>query len=245
MELFLFHFRLWGTTLEQVFLGTHAFGTIEPRNLEVVLSTKFEDWSVGSRRKVMFPFFGDGIFTQEGNEWKRSRDLLRPQFLFRQYEDLGVFRQSMDDLLSALPKGGVVDLQPYFFHFTLDVTTTFLFGNSVNSLKQDMQSGQSDFATSFNVAQDYIAKRMRLQNLYWLIGGRRFQKACNTVHEFADQIVKKNLLRDRTNDQQSRKYAVLDNLTEKCRDRNELRDQIINILVAGRDTTACLISWTL
>jgi len=45
MELFLFHFRLWATTLEQVFLGTRAFGAIEPRNLEVILSTEFLDWS--------------------------------------------------------------------------------------------------------------------------------------------------------------------------------------------------------
>ena len=42
MELFLFHFRLWGTTLEQVFLGTRAFGTIEPANLEAILSTNFK-----------------------------------------------------------------------------------------------------------------------------------------------------------------------------------------------------------
>ena len=43
MELFLFHFRSWGTTLEQVFLGIQAFGTIEPRNLEAILSTNFQD----------------------------------------------------------------------------------------------------------------------------------------------------------------------------------------------------------
>jgi hypothetical protein len=42
MELFLFHFRLWGTTLEQIFLGTRAFGTIEPANLEAILSTNFK-----------------------------------------------------------------------------------------------------------------------------------------------------------------------------------------------------------
>lgn len=83
MELFLFHFRLWGTTLEQVFLGTRAFGTIEPRNLEAILSSNFQDWSFGLRREVMFPLFGDGIFTQEGDAWKRSRELLRPQFVFR------------------------------------------------------------------------------------------------------------------------------------------------------------------
>jgi len=245
MELFLFHFRLWGTTLEQVFLGTRAFGTIEPRNLEVILSTDFEDWSLGARRKVMFPFFGDGIFTQEGGDWKRSRDLLRPQFLFRQYEDLDVFRQSMEDLLSVLPSDGVVDLQPYFFRLTLDVTTAFLFGDSVNSLKHDVQSGQADFAESFNVAQDYIAKRMRLQDLYWLVGGRKFREACNTVHEFADQIIKKNLSRDRTMDRGGHQYVFLDSLAENCPNPKELRSQIINILVAGRDTTACLISWTL
>lgn len=41
MELFLFHFQDVGTTLEQVFLGTPAFGTIEPRNLQAMFSTKF------------------------------------------------------------------------------------------------------------------------------------------------------------------------------------------------------------
>ena len=70
MELFLFHFRLWGTTLEQVFLGTTAYGTIEPANLEAILSTDFQSWGMGPRRKVMFPFFGDGIFTQEGPDWQ-------------------------------------------------------------------------------------------------------------------------------------------------------------------------------
>src|SRR5947208_1069347 len=65
MELFLFHFRFWGTTLEQVFIGSQAFGTIEPANLEAILSTNSHDWDMGLRRKVMFPFFGDGIFTQE------------------------------------------------------------------------------------------------------------------------------------------------------------------------------------
>ena len=41
MELFLFHFRDVGNTLEQRFLGTPAFGTTEPRNLEAMFSTKF------------------------------------------------------------------------------------------------------------------------------------------------------------------------------------------------------------
>jgi hypothetical protein len=42
MELFLWHFRRWGNTLDQVFLGTQAFGTIDLLNLQTVLSTKFD-----------------------------------------------------------------------------------------------------------------------------------------------------------------------------------------------------------
>ena len=42
MELFLMHFRRWGNTLEQVFLGTPAFGTIDPENLEAIMSSKFK-----------------------------------------------------------------------------------------------------------------------------------------------------------------------------------------------------------
>jgi hypothetical protein len=42
MELFLFHFRQTGSTLEQKFLGTKAHGTIEPANLEAIFSTSFK-----------------------------------------------------------------------------------------------------------------------------------------------------------------------------------------------------------
>ena len=245
MELFLFHFRLWGTTLEQVFLGAQAFGTIEPANLEAILCTNFQDWGMGPRRKVMFPFFGDGIFTQEGTDWKHSRELLRPQFVYKQYEDLEVFRESVDNLLEALPAKGVVDLQPFFFQLTLDVTTAFLFGESVNSLRTPETAGESEFASAFNTAQDFIAKRMRLQDLYWLVGGRKFRKACDHVHRFADQVIDRNLSRDSTRVEGQKRYVFLDFLAGNTPDRKALRSQIINILVAGRDTTACLISWTL
>ena len=41
MDLFEFHFQDVGDTLEQKFLGTLALGTIDPRNLEAMLSTQF------------------------------------------------------------------------------------------------------------------------------------------------------------------------------------------------------------
>ena len=184
--------------------------------------------------------FGDGIFTQEGAAWKHSRELLRSPLQHKHYENLAVFKQSVDDLIDILSRrSGVVDLQPLFFRLTLDISTEFLFGESVKSLKAPTSASEQTFGDAFNTAQAFVAKRFRLPDLYWLIGGSEFRKACNDVHRFADQIIDRNLSRG------SEKGAVfLDLLAEKTANRDALRGQIISLLAAGRDTTACLLTWT-
>lgn len=206
------------------------------------------DWSTGPRRAITFPMFGDGIFTQEGQAWKMSRQILRPQFHHRQYEDLEVFDESVDNLIQAIASNqdskGVVDLQPLFFRFTLDTTTAFLFGESVQSLKAPETAAEQTFGDAFNTAQEYVAKRFRLLDLYWLIGGKEFRDACRKVNEFADKIIDRNLSQDEKASNRG-KYVFLDSVAESTPDRFALRGQIINILAAGRDTTACLLSWAL
>lgn len=267
MELFLFHFRQTGYTLKQVFLMTPAYGTVDPANLEAILSTKFHgtedvisvtmisprgnilillvdlDFNNGPRRDCTLPMFGDGIFTQDGDAWKHSREILRPQLFHRKYETLEIFEESVDSLLDALPQAGdVVDLQPLFFRLTLDVTAAFLFGESTKTLQSHDLSGKDSFASSFDVAQAYVAKRFRLLDLYWLIGGRQFRQACEKVHRFADEIIDRNLaLKSSKNTNEN----FLRSVNRQVADRAALRGQIVNILVAGRDTTACLLSWTL
>ncbi|KAH6716445.1 cytochrome P450 alkane hydroxylase [Leptodontidium sp. MPI-SDFR-AT-0119] len=206
MELFLFHFRQTGHTLEQVFLGSPVFGTVEPANMEAILSSHF-------------------------------KELLRPQFHVKEYSDLNMFKDATDNLLNAIPReGGVIDLQPLFFRLTLDVTTEFLFGESIESLKVPESTGEDTFAEAFNVAQEYVAKRFRLLDLYWLIDGKKFRDTCKKVHYFADKIIDRNLAEDSIEGQG--KYVFLRAMSEKTPDRTVLRSQIINILTAGRDTTA-------
>ncbi len=40
-------------------------------------------------------------------------------------------------------------------------------------------------------------------------------------------------------------YAFIRDLYDELRDQVLVRDQLVNVLLAGRDTTACLLSWTL
>lgn len=202
------------------------------------------DFGMGPRRAITFPMFGDGIFTQEGAEWRHSRDMLRPQLQHKQYENLDVFRPAVDDLIQILQKSdGTIDLQALFFRLTLDTTTAFLFGESVRSLITPEAIEENKFANAFNTAQKWVTKRFRLLGFYWLMNGKEFRQACQDVHKFADEIIDRNISAERTGI--AEKHMFLNIVAKNTSGRTALRGQIINLLAAGRDTTACLLSWTL
>jgi cytochrome P450 len=141
-------------------------------------------------------------------------------------------------------------LQPLFFRFTLNTTMFLLFGRSIDSLKMQSNADSADtgFANDFNLAQDYLARRGRLGGLYWLIGGSEFKHACKSVHIFLDGIIHKALEADRVShfgEKNKANYVLLDELIEETKDPVILRSQLLNVLLAGRDTTACCLSWAL
>ena len=212
--------------------------------LELILALEF---GFGLRRHIFFPLLGDGIFTQDGAAWEHSRKLLRPQFARQQYRDLNAFREHVDNLIACIPRNGEpIDLQSLFFRLTLDTTTDFLFGESVHSLKADDSGYGARFADDFDVAQNIVVQRFRLLDLYWFIGGRKFRNACRSVQSFVDEIIQRRLDSPDTNSDSKReeRYVFFDAVAQETKNKKELRDQLINILLAGRDTTACLLSWT-
>lgn len=240
-----------GNTFEQRLLGVSGVDTIDPENIEAVLSTHFREFGLGVRRATFFPLLGDGIFTQDGPSWKHSRDLLRPQFTTNRAANFGQIQDAVEKLVTLIPEGRPVDLQPLFFRFTLDTTTFLLFGRSIGSLDPTAEphqltasSKESDFTEAFTVAQDYLAQRGRLGDLYWLIGGPRFWRACSTVHKFVDSMVRERLQDSKHSATNPGKYVFIDALLEQTRDVFTLRSQLLNLLLAGRDTTACCLSWT-
>ncbi|OKL61914.1 hypothetical protein UA08_02610 [Talaromyces atroroseus] len=200
----------------------------------------------GLRRQIFFPLLGDGIFTQDGAAWKHSRELLRPQFTRQQYQGLDIFREHVNDLIALIPKDGQpVDLQPLFFQLTLDTTTELIFGASINTLKKEEGiSRTKDFAENFDTAQNFVVQRFRLLDLYWLIGGQKFQRSCATVHDFVDDIIENSQREAQKDSRKASRYLFFNTIAQKYNDKKAVRDQLVNVLLAGRDTTACLLTWT-
>lgn len=239
-----------GTTFEQNLLGARGIDTVEPQNIEAILSKQFTEFGLGLRRPTFFPLLGSGIFTQDGAEWKHSRELMRPQFAQNRAENFEQIKLCVENLISSIPNEGVLDLQPLFFRLTFDTTTFLLFGKTMSSLSSDDIAGkESRFAQAFNVGQDYLSHRGRLGEFYWLMNDKVFRNACDECHKFVDSAVsdalKVALKRVPGDDWERGNYIFINALIQETKDPKVLRDQCLNILLAGRDTTACCLLWTL
>lgn len=159
-----------------------------------------------------------------------------------QYQNVDVFREHVDNLLECLDTSKeAVDLQPLFFKFILDTTTALLLGRSVYSLRaeEDTDAGNIALANNFDIAQRGLAKRFRLARWHFLYSPSHFRRSCSVVHHFInDCIQERGVKSEKYNDEESSESFV-DQLAQESGSHELLRDQLLNILLAGRDTTAC------
>lgn len=249
----------YGNTWKGKILGNAAMGTIEPENIKTILATSFKDFDLGPlRHSNFFPLLGDGIFTLDGAGWEHSRALLRPQFSREQVSDLESLEIHVQRLINCIEKAGeVVNLLPLFYCLTLDSATEFLLGESVDSLlssgntttglPESSQNGKLGFGDAFNTSQHYLVVRGRMRGFHWLINPKKFRDANKVCHEFIDHFVDLALhpeKKQRKADPNQRRYIFLDAIAEDNKDPKHLRDQLLNILLAGRDTTASLLGFT-
>ena len=141
---------------------------------------------------------GSGIFTQDGKQWRHSRELLRPQFMSNRLNNFERIKDAVNQLISCIPENREVDLQPLFFRLTFQTTLFLLFGQHVSSMNTEtIADREREFADAFNLGQEYLAQRGRLGNFYWLLKGRKFRKACSTCHELWMMLFKKRWTRPR------------------------------------------------
>lgn len=225
-----------------------------------------------TRTGTFGPLLGRGIFVVDGARWHASRALLRPSFAREQIADLASLERHLSLLVSLVPRRGdvTVDLRPLFFRLSMDTASEFLFGTSVDSLRALQESGglgadggsdetsDSAFAEAMNEAQADILLRARLQWFYHLSPHPRGRAAVQFVHAYVDRFVDEAVRQREALDLEKGrggtasstttttttgdKYVFLRELAKATRDRRVLRDELLNILLAGRDTTASLLS---
>ncbi|KAM0746556.1 cytochrome P450 [Meredithblackwellia eburnea MCA 4105] len=250
-----------GTTIHLSILGGRHISTMDPAFVKHMLAnpTGFANFEKGETLNAIFSdFLGSGIFNSDREIWKGHRSMARPFFARERISDFDVFSRHTDHLIKVLDtltasngttsihSAGAVDIQELFGRFTLDSATDFLMGGSISSLSEaealeSNPSGPStDFLNAFNKAQENCNRRARFAGLWKLFELRGSANAAPmaVMSRVIDKLIEKALQRSRkVDDSGEETITLLDSLVQKTRDPQVLKDQVLNILLAARDTT--------
>jgi hypothetical protein len=109
-------FRKYGKTYGFYLSRRRTINTIDPRSLQIVMTTEHEKFSVGSiREEGGFPLIGRGVLTTNGEDWKKHRSEIMPIFAKTQITDGEMFERHYMRLLQRLEEhDGTGDLKPLF-----------------------------------------------------------------------------------------------------------------------------------
>lgn len=230
-------------------LGTENFTTADPKNIQAILATQFGDFIMGeARRTNLKSVLGRSIFAVDGQAWHSAREVVRPIFMRERVSNLALLEQHFQHMLKCMPLDeqgwtNPVSLASLFPSLTIDSATELFLGKSTGSLLAKIRGEQpeKDFHWAFERVQQLLGTRLRLRSFYWMYGNRELKKCVKILHDFCDQAMAEAERREKGDDE---RYDFLETMASRCQDRSEVREHVLGLLAAGRDTTASLMSWT-
>ena len=257
-----------------VLLKAHLFDTpryitIDPRVVEHMLKTNFDGYEIsrGVRGDALRDFLGDGIFNADGKKWLIQRKLASREFSANRFRFFmsDVFNRGAAKLvrviegeIAAAPKGSVatIDLHRWFFTLTLDAFSEIAFGLDVGGLDNKPQP----FVAAFDKCQEACFERTTLYSGIWpfmklfSIGPEgEIKKALEVIDNFVYSVMddllagKRQLAQGRADDSEEdllRRLLPAAKRDDGTYDRVLVRDMLLSLIIAGRDTTAASMSWT-
>jgi cytochrome P450 len=252
-------------------LGTYqqAMGTygdvvrfvVGPPGRRVVLHALFDPEDVGQvlagshGHTKNTPFYreiaatlGDGLLTSDGTAWQRQRRLLQPLFTRQRIAgDATAMAQETARLLQewkVTASGGPVDLHQQMMRYTMRVIGRLLFGADI-----DQAIGRVDAA--FPVLNQRIRQRalsaIRVPGGWPTPANRRAAGARRRLDQVVDQIIADRRASPATggDDLVARLLAARDPEGGDRLDDAEVADQVRLFLLAGHETTATALTYTL
>ena len=227
-----------------VFFRLGSFPTYmfnHPSLIEEVLCKQSENFIKDYTYRALRSVFGDGLLLSEGDYSKRHRRLMQPAF---HKERIEAYAEAMtaytDRMLTTWQDGETRDLHQEMMQLTLKIIAKTLCG--VDVARVALEIGEALDA----IMIEYFRQS---QTLFlfprWLPtpGNWRYHRATQQLDKIVGNIIEQRRQSPK-DDLLSMLLQVEDEEGKKLTDQ-ELRDEVMTMLLAGHETTANTLSWTL
>ncbi|OBZ76334.1 hypothetical protein A0H81_03472 [Grifola frondosa] len=226
-------------------------------------------------RNNLNAIFETGVFNSYGKMWKFHRSMTRPFFTRERISHFELFDRHADHAISKMKERFqadiAVDFQDLITRFTFDAATEFLFGSCVNSLDAPLPyphncpahehttqpaNAAEKFSDAVAAVQVVVADRLRAGWTWHLreIFKDKTEEDRAIVDAVLEPIVKEAVRKKEEkmkrgegadSEQDEENETLLDSLVQLTSYPVILRDETLNILLAGRDTTASALTFAI
>ncbi|KAK3030472.1 hypothetical protein RJ639_039157 [Escallonia herrerae] len=244
--------------------------TVDPANVHYIMSSNFINFPKGPEFRKIFDVLGDGIFNSDSDSWRNQRKLARAMLSHHRFYKFLVktsrekVEKGLIPVLEHVANQGLkVDMQDLFQRLTFDTTTMLVTGYDPRCLSIGLPD--VPFSKAMDDAEEAVFMRhvlppwfRKLQSALGIGKEKKLHKAWATLDHVIgnfismkrNQLLKKkkseveededevDLLTSYINGEETMQYGLESN--DKF-----LRDTILNLMVAGRDTTSSGLTWFL
>jgi cytochrome P450 len=223
-------FATYGDFYYASVVGFDVYSTCDPDITHDVLVTHAARFR---KRSIDLEVLGNGLLLSEGEHWRRQRRRIQPGFRHESIQRYAaLIAEEVERLLARLGHGSVIDVRAEMLELTLRVVCRALFGQSFGGDARRL-------ARAMHVLQEAVVTPKLAPP--WLPTPRRLR------HERMRAIIDQEV------------YAILDraeaapgSLLHELRaavddqggmTRQELRDEVVTLFLAGHETTALALTW--
>ena len=202
---------------------------------------------------VITDVLGPGLFSSEGNDWKRQKRLMNRAFTDKQMINffpilLKITERFGNHIRSLINTDPKVDIKSQLANFSIDVTTSFAFGYDGNITENSTTDHQRDFSYTMYM----INRRSLIPWPYWkyfkLPKDRKLDQAKGRIFDLIDRSIKdaKSKLGEG-----KEPTTILDTMILAGEDEEypftdeELKGNVVQMLFAGEDTSSTTLTWAL
>jgi cytochrome P450 len=218
----------------------HVYFLNHPELIEFVLVRNHQNFLKDRVIRNSRWFFGDGLLTSEGEQWKRQRRFSQPAF---HRERIALYASVMtnyaEQMLSFWQDGTVIDAHQEMMKLTLRIVVRALFGVEAEEAEEISRSLNVMMrnSTGARLLLPPFFRRLPLPQMFEF--RRAVSKLDGTVYRIID-------LRRRNERDSGDLLSVLMEARDEDgshMDDKQLRDEVMTFLLAGHETTALALSW--
>ena len=219
----------------------------DPEAVRQVLSKNYQHYSKHTiDYRVLKTIMGNGLVSNDGPDWVRQRKLMQPVFSNR---NVNSFDEAINDATArtiqrweTLLPSQTVWMDREMLRLTYQIVGSTLFGTDIDEYHDDV----AEILEIVNLRpQEYKAL---LTLISWLpvASNRRWKKAKNRLDKIVYRLIDKRRQEGvQDNDILDRLLGAKDADSGKGMNETQLRDEVVTLMLAGHETSANALAWTL